>query len=187
MSNINTRSYETGNKPFKHDRGRGKWSTTWDFYAIILSNSLGFRHFILNYFVMNSNPIIFFALYSLGMITFVLPTYFTQMFLGQFSNSGLISAFRIVPLFKVIGYASFTLNILTCSYCMITAALPLFVIFDSLRSELPWTHCNNSYNTENCIKTQSAYVFENGSNYPKHWNSTLSLDEYFRHETSFVY
>ncbi|XP_055375907.1 sodium-dependent proline transporter-like [Condylostylus longicornis] len=170
----NVRSYDLGNQPFKHDVGRGKWDTIWDFYAVALSHCLGFRHLTLFFLISKSNVVGIFLSYLLGLFILVLPLYYMQMFLGQFSSSGLISAFRIAPLFKVIGYVSLFLNIMTCTYLMVSAAFPLSIVFDSIQSELPWTHCNNSYNTHKCsLQVNDTNDIE----------TTFPIDEYFDHIT----
>ncbi|XP_055375964.1 sodium-dependent neutral amino acid transporter SLC6A17-like [Condylostylus longicornis] len=189
----NVTSYDTGNKPFKHDVGRGKWEKSWDFYAVALSNCFGFRHFTLLYITLRSNLIIFTFAYMLGMITFLLPLYYTQMFLGQFSSSGIISAFRISPLFKVIGYISLYLNIMTSCYFVTTAAFPLYIIIESMQSVLPWSHCNNEFNSINCKTIDDVPKRANESSIFLHYNTNHSLpihdyiDYLFGYDTQNIY
>lgn len=85
-----------------------------------------------------------------------IPLLLMQAFMGQFSSTGFISAFRMSPLFKGIfdhrcqyavsktyilgvGYLGLVLNIISAAYSIIFAAVPLFYLINSLQYPLPWS------------------------------------------------
>ena len=63
----------------------------------------------------------------------------------------------ILCLFAGVGYASVIVDWLIALYYNVVVAQCLFYFFASMNSELPWSSCNNTWNTENCA-----------------WNSKLS-------------
>ncbi|XP_055375963.1 sodium-dependent nutrient amino acid transporter 1-like isoform X2 [Condylostylus longicornis] len=181
----NVTSYDIGNKPYKHDPGRGKWEKTWDFYAIALSHCCGFRHYLIFFALEPASAVIMSIAYMMGMLVFTLPVYFTQMFMGQFSSTGLISVFRIAPLFKSIGYISLFLNVMTCSYFMVATAFPLYIVFESMQTHLPWAHCGNHFNSEECeaIEPGSLNASMNFSDFYYEYsnNRTFPINEYLKY------
>ncbi|XP_055375960.1 sodium-dependent proline transporter-like [Condylostylus longicornis] len=177
----NVTSYDTGNKPYKHDFARGKWATRWDFYAVALSHCFGFRHFLMHMVFYRAGVVPIIISHILGMVFFMLPLYFTQMFMGQFSSTGIISVFRIAPLFKGVGYISLFLNLLSCSYFMVIAAFPLYIVFASMQSNLPWSHCSNHFNSELCVVIKPESVNTSWSStdfYNEYYNKTLPTHEF---------
>ncbi|XP_051859289.1 sodium-dependent serotonin transporter-like [Drosophila albomicans] len=95
-----------------------------------------------------------------------------QTFLGQFSTSGAISAFRVSPIFKGIGYSILLLNLGTLTYYSVNAAVPLIYAVNTLHDVLPWMSCNNTWNSPNC-STHNSYDVDEDDQKP---HSTV---EYF--------
>ncbi|EDX04117.1 GD22477 [Drosophila simulans] len=60
-------------------------------------------------------------------------------YMGQFSSSGFISAFRLSPVCKGMGYVSLILTITLLIYYAIFAAVPLLFMLNSFRPTLPWS------------------------------------------------
>lgn len=46
-----------------------------------------------------------------------------------------------------LGYASQVIILHGCVYYIVILAWALFYLFYSLQTELPWSHCNNTWNT----------------------------------------
>lgn len=71
-------------------------------------------------------------------------------------SQGGISAWRMVPLFQGIGFASATIVfLLNCEYNIILS-WALYYLFASFNSVLPWSHGANEWNSENCIQAFKA-------------------------------
>ncbi|XP_055839365.1 sodium-dependent serotonin transporter-like [Episyrphus balteatus] len=153
-------SYDIGAKPFRHDPERGKWSSRLDFYFACLCQSFGWE-------ALCEIPVyIFFTGGGFSIISFLLsvlfvgiPIFFIQSYLGQFSSTGLISAFRVVPLFKGIGYLIVIFNVISLTYYSVFAAVPLYYFIESIQPILPWMSCNQSWNSPNC-STRNNFDFE---------------------------
>ncbi|XP_073825458.1 sodium- and chloride-dependent neutral and basic amino acid transporter B(0+)-like [Musca autumnalis] len=133
-------SYETGRQPFLPDPKRGNWLNPQDFiYAGI---SLVFRIDIISMSLLSTFDVgilIFIPIYLLGMAIYTVPLMVLQSYMGQFSSSGFISAFRLSPIFKGIGFVSLLTNILILAYHSLFAMVPLLYMFASLNPTLPWS------------------------------------------------
>ncbi|XP_053562117.1 sodium-dependent serotonin transporter [Bombina bombina] len=80
-----------------------------------------------------------------------IPLFYMELALGQYHKNGCISIWRkICPLFKGIGYAICMIALYVASYYNTIMAWALYYLIFSFRAELPWTSCQNSWNTENC-------------------------------------
>uniref|UniRef100_W8ARF3 Sodium-and chloride-dependent glycine transporter 1 n=5 Tax=Ceratitis capitata TaxID=7213 RepID=W8ARF3_CERCA len=152
-----TSTYETLQRPFKHDRRRGQWSATADFYFACTSHAFGSIIFSeVPVYAMIFGGVFFLPMYLIAIILYAIPIFIIQTFLGQFSTSGLISAFRVAPLFKGIGYSILLLNLISLAYYGIVAAVPLIYAANSVHTVIPWMSCDNAWNTPNC-STHSTY------------------------------
>lgn len=98
-----------------------------------------------------------------------MPMFFIELALGQMLTIGGLGVFRIAPIFKGdrllnfvqdyhmkiifpgIGYASAVMSCWVNIYYIIILAWVLFYLIMSLTSKLPWSDCNNKWNTDTCI------------------------------------
>ncbi|XP_054082330.1 sodium- and chloride-dependent neutral and basic amino acid transporter B(0+)-like [Zeugodacus cucurbitae] len=149
-------SYDSGRLPYKPDLARGHWTKSSDF--IFTGISLAFRLdvFSIAWMAFTYAGCASVIPFVISLFLFVVPLFVMQSFMGQFSSSGFISAFRIAPLFKGIGYISLAVNLGALTYYSVFAAVPLVYLFHSLRPTLPWS-CEGlkswSYNfTENDMR-----------------------------------
>ncbi|XP_075052981.1 sodium-dependent serotonin transporter [Mixophyes fleayi] len=102
-----------------------------------------------------------------------IPLFYMELALGQYHRNGCISIWRkICPLFKGIGYAICIIALYVASYYNTIMAWALYYLISSFRAELPWTSCNNEWNTDNCTN-----YFHNSS--VKWINSSISPAEEF--------
>ncbi|KAK7098485.1 sodium- and chloride-dependent glycine transporter 1-like [Littorina saxatilis] len=86
------------------------------------------------------------------MLVFVgLPLFFMELAFGQFASLGPITIWRVNPLLKGLGYAMVLVSWFISLYYNVVISYVLFYLYSSLRSTLPWTTCDNSWNTEHCI------------------------------------
>ncbi|EDW65049.2 LOW QUALITY PROTEIN: uncharacterized protein Dvir_GJ19616 [Drosophila virilis] len=148
----NTSSYDTMERPFRPDNLRGRWSKSADFY--FASSSYAFSTMAFSdasvWALMFGGWKYYLSGYLLAVCFYSLPIFLIQTFLGQFSTSGAISAFRVSPIFKGIGYSILLLNLGTLTYYSINAAVPFIYAVNSVREVMPWMSCNNTWNTPEC-------------------------------------
>ncbi|ALC38961.1 CG13796 [Drosophila busckii] len=157
MAIRNTSSYDTMDRPFRPDSLRGRWAKSADFY--FASSSYAFNSMVFSdvavWGLLYGGWTFYLSTYLLAVLFYSLPIFLIQTFLGQFSSSGGISAFRVSPIFKGLGYAILLLNLGTLSYYSINAAVPLIYTAHSLTQTLPWMSCNNTWNTPDCSEHSS--------------------------------
>nr|CDS26504.1 sodium and chloride dependent glycine [Hymenolepis microstoma] len=75
-----------------------------------------------------------------------LPLFFLEFAFGQFASLGPISIWNVSPLFKGIGYAMVAVSWIMSLYYNVIVAQALLYLFYSFTRELPWSHCNNTWN-----------------------------------------
>ncbi|XP_064649571.1 sodium-dependent serotonin transporter-like isoform X2 [Lineus longissimus] len=81
-----------------------------------------------------------------------LPLFYMELALGQFQRCGCISVWkRICPMFKGIGFGICFIATYVAFYYNTIIAWAVYYMFASMRSEVPWTNCNNSWNTDDCV------------------------------------
>uniref|UniRef100_A0A8C6LJ62 Transporter n=1 Tax=Nothobranchius furzeri TaxID=105023 RepID=A0A8C6LJ62_NOTFU len=88
------------------------------------------------------------------LIVFVggIPIFFLEIALGQFMKAGSINVWNIAPLFKGLGYASMVIVFFCNTYYIMVLAWGFYYLIKSFSSTLPWSTCENEWNTPNCIE-----------------------------------
>ncbi|KAJ8371304.1 hypothetical protein SKAU_G00113320 [Synaphobranchus kaupii] len=88
------------------------------------------------------------------LIVFVggIPIFFLEIALGQFMKAGSINVWNIAPLFKGLGYSSMVIVFFCNTYYIMVLAWGFYYFIKSFNATLPWSTCNNSWNTESCIE-----------------------------------
>uniref|UniRef100_A0A671QQ08 Transporter n=1 Tax=Sinocyclocheilus anshuiensis TaxID=1608454 RepID=A0A671QQ08_9TELE len=81
-----------------------------------------------------------------------IPIFFLEIALGQFMKAGSINVWNIAPLFKGLGYASMVIVFFCNTYYIMVLAWGFYYLIKSFNSTLPWSTCDNPWNTENCIE-----------------------------------
>ena len=71
-----------------------------------------------------------------------------------------------------IGYASVVIVQWLNIYYVVVLAWALYYIFASFTSVLPWSHCNNPWNTDQCVDLNGNGRAENGLSSNSSYNAT---------------
>ncbi|XP_034472531.1 sodium-dependent dopamine transporter-like [Drosophila innubila] len=158
-------SYETGQKPFTSDLQRGKWEKPTDFIFACCGLALKLDIFVISYWLFFDMGLFGILPYYFYMAVYMVPLLVIHSFMGQFSSSGFISAFRLSPFFKGMGYVSVFLSIASLLFYSIFSIVPLVFILHSLRPTMPWsceglgnvgnltTMCNMNISESDAIST----------------------------------
>ncbi|CAN0073158.1 sodium-dependent noradrenaline transporter-like isoform X1 [Lampetra fluviatilis] len=93
--------------------------------------------------------------YVLFLVIAGMPLFYMELALGQFNRQGAASVWKICPLFKGVGYTVILIALYVGFYYNVIIAWSLHYLFSSFTGDLPWTHCNNSWNTPNCTEYHS--------------------------------
>ncbi|XP_070572803.1 sodium-dependent serotonin transporter-like [Ptychodera flava] len=81
------------------------------------------------------------------------PLFYMELSLGQYHHSGAISLWsKICPIFKGIGYALCVIDMYTSFFYNTIIAWAVYYLMSSFTSQLPWTTCDNHWNTPNCTE-----------------------------------
>ncbi|XP_051891282.1 sodium-dependent serotonin transporter-like [Pristis pectinata] len=132
--------------------GRETWGKKGDFllsvigYAVDLGNVWRFP-----YICYQNGGGAFLFPYLLMAVFGGIPLFYMELALGQYHRSGAISIWtKICPIFKGIGYAICIIDLYVAFYYNTVMAWALYYLYSSFTSKLPWTNCNNAWNTGNC-------------------------------------
>ena len=90
-------------------------------------------------------PYIFFV------VTCGLPLVFLEIVLGQYTGKSGIMVWNICPILMGCGVAGFFMLFLVVSYYNVIVAWILYYLFSSFNRVLPWSNCDNEWNTQHCF------------------------------------
>ncbi|XP_012678386.2 sodium-dependent serotonin transporter-like [Clupea harengus] len=103
------------------------------------------------------------------------PLFYMELALGQFYRTGCISIWaHICPIFKGIGYAICVIALYTAFYYNTIMAWALHYLLSSFHSTLPWTTCDNPWNTPLCALYSPGETNNTWTN-----TSTSPAEEYY--------
>uniref|UniRef100_A0A3P8VWJ7 Solute carrier family 6 member 13 n=1 Tax=Cynoglossus semilaevis TaxID=244447 RepID=A0A3P8VWJ7_CYNSE len=147
---------------------RGQWSNKVEFILSVAGSIIGLGNMWLvtptSFFRPTSGA--FLIPYLIFLITCGVPVFFLEIALGQFTSEGGITCWRkISPLFEGLGYGTQVIVTLLNFYYIIVLAWGIFYLSFSFSWELPWSSCNNTWNTENCVEFQKRNRSHDGTFY----------------------
>ncbi|XP_018495095.1 sodium- and chloride-dependent glycine transporter 1 [Galendromus occidentalis] len=143
---------------------RPKWASKLEFLLSGLSYAVGLGNiWRFPYLCYNNGGGAFLIPYFTMLVLIGIPLYLFETALGQFAQEGPTSVWRICPLFRGIGWAMFSVSFLVATYYNILMAYSLNFLIYSFQGPLPWSHCNNSWNSPNCITIQSQNLTSNAT------------------------
>uniref|UniRef100_A0A3Q1H7Z3 Transporter n=1 Tax=Anabas testudineus TaxID=64144 RepID=A0A3Q1H7Z3_ANATE len=133
---------------------RGQWASKAEFLLAVAGQIIGLGNvWRFPYLCYRNGGGVFFVPYLLFLVLCGIPLFLLETSLGQYTSLGGVSAWRtICPLFGGLGYASQVIILHGCVYYIIILAWALFYLSYSFQAELPWSHCNNTWNTTSCFK-----------------------------------
>ncbi|XP_034031178.1 sodium- and chloride-dependent GABA transporter 2-like [Thalassophryne amazonica] len=161
---------------------RGQWASKTEFILAVLGQIIGLGNiWRFPYLCYKNGGGVFFVPYLLFLVLCGIPLFLLEISLGQYTGLGGVSAWRnICPLFGGLGYASLVMNLHSCVYYIVILAWAVFYLSYSFQAELPWSHCNNTWNTEACYLFDHHNQTANGSSLPE--NATSPVMEFWERE-----
>ncbi|CAC5404892.1 SLC6A4 [Mytilus coruscus] len=113
--------------------------------------------------------------YFIMLIFLGLPLFYMELALGQYQRCGAISIWnRLCPMFTGLGYGICFVATFVGMYYNTVIAWAVYYLFASFRSEVPWSHCNNTWNTANCVSVVDGYNVSHVTN-----DSMLAATEFY--------
>jgi len=138
---------------------RGQWSGKWDFLMACLSYAVGLGNlWRFPYLVYRNGGGAFLIPYLIMNVLAGVPLFLSEMSIGQFSSSGAVNVWRLCPLAKGMGFAMVMVSGVVAPYYNMIIAWAMVYLFSSFTSTLPWSHCNNPWNTDYCSLKHTAYI-----------------------------
>uniref|UniRef100_A0A0B6ZDJ3 Transporter n=2 Tax=Arion vulgaris TaxID=1028688 RepID=A0A0B6ZDJ3_9EUPU len=151
-SGSSSSSSSIGKMKSNNSDAREGWSGQLDFiltcigYAVGLGNIWRFP-----YLCYKSGGGAFLIPYTLFLLVCGLPLFFLEVSYGQFSSLSPVAIWKVSPLFKGVGVGMIICSGIVCVYYNVIIAWTLYYLFMSFRTVLPWSHCNNDWNTDRCV------------------------------------
>ncbi|XP_034533253.1 sodium- and chloride-dependent GABA transporter 2-like isoform X1 [Notolabrus celidotus] len=163
-------------------QARGQWASKAEFLLAVAGQIIGLGNvWRFPYLCYKNGGGVFFVPYLLFLVLCGIPLFLLETSLGQYTSLGGVSAWRtICPLFGGLGYASQVMILHGCVYYIVILAWALFYLCYSFQAELPWSHCNNTWNTESCFLFDHHNQSANGSSLPE--NATSPVMEFWERE-----
>ncbi|CAK9291420.1 unnamed protein product [Gordionus sp. m RMFG-2023] len=135
---------------------RGQWGNHAEFILSIIGYSIGFGNvWRFPYVCYDNGGGAFLIPYIIMLFLIGKPLYFLELALGQFTRQGPPGAFKLAPITMGIGYAMLLTCLIICVYYNVLMVYTLYYTFASFQRHLPWTHCNNSFNTKSCYDVRT--------------------------------
>jgi len=101
----------------------------------------------------------FLLAYTLILITIGMPILLMELAFGQYANEGPITIWRISPAFEGIGYAMCLVSVTIALYHNFINAWILHYLMASITfGPLPWTNCENQWNSELCFYKPDIFI-----------------------------
>nr|XP_021542770.1 sodium-dependent dopamine transporter [Neomonachus schauinslandi] len=117
--------------------------------------------------------------YLLFMLIAGMPLFYMELALGQFNREGAAGVWKICPILKGVGFTVILISLYVGFFYNVIIAWALHYLFSSFTVELPWVHCNNTWNSPNCSEARTS----NSSSSSDHTFRTTPATEYFEIRT----
>lgn len=158
---------------------RGTWGNQCEFFLSCLGYAVGFGNvWRFPYLAYKNGGAAFLIPYVTMLLCAGLPLFFMELALGQYASLGPNIIFpKLAPLFSGLGWGMIVVSALVAIYYNVILAWTLFYTFASFTSVLPWSHCDNDFNSHLCYTEDKAMECMNQTMY--YYNKTcLPVQEY---------
>jgi SNF family Na+-dependent transporter len=170
------------------ENSRDQWSGRLDFllscigYAVGLGNIWRFP-----YLCYRNGGAVFLIPYLIFMVICAMPLFFLEVSIGQFASLSPLTVWRVSPLFTGIGYGMVIVSGIVCIYYNVVMAWTIYYFFKSLHTVLPWSTCDNEWNTPSCSMHGIVEVnetFNTNATLNGTFNGTLTYTESYPNATN---
>ncbi|XP_074653267.1 sodium-dependent proline transporter-like isoform X2 [Tubulanus polymorphus] len=135
------------------NKDRGNWSGKLDFLLSCLSYAVGLGNlWRFPYLCYSNGGGAFLIPYVIMLALAGVPLFFMELAFGQYASLGVVTIWKISPLFQGIGWGMFLVSFFVGIYYNMIIAWTLFYLFASFSNlpGVPWSTCENHWNTPEC-------------------------------------
>ncbi|KAF3705140.1 Sodium- and chloride-dependent GABA transporter 2 [Channa argus] len=161
---------------------REKWANNMEFMLSMAGEIIGLGNvWRFPYLCFKNGGGVFFIPYFVFLFLCGIPVFFLETALGQYTSQGGVTAWRkICPMFEGVGIASQVIVIYLNIYYIVVLAWAIFYLVNSFRNPLPWSTCDNWWNTELCYKRISRFAYPHLTQANSNWSflNNISLPDY---------
>ncbi|XP_063869665.1 sodium- and chloride-dependent glycine transporter 2-like [Scylla paramamosain] len=134
------------------NKHRGNWASSKDYFLSLAGYAVGLGNMWRFPYLCYRNGGGAFLIPYLIMVSLVgVPLFFLESSVGQFTSSGLLTLYSVAPMFRGVGYAKMLVNLLASGYYGMVVAYPLVFLVYSFATTVPWSSCDNYWNTAHCF------------------------------------
>ncbi|KAL4226538.1 hypothetical protein ACF0H5_014523 [Mactra antiquata] len=168
---------------------RGNWSGRFDFLLSLLGYAVGLGNvWRFPYLCYRNGGGAFLIPFAIMMCIIGVPLFYMEASLGQFTSRGPMTCWDFAPVFKGVGISMVFVSAMTSIYYNMILAWSFYYMFASFTSNLPWSDCNNKWNSEFCSQNLPLTQCTDGESYANGtcyvdgemvgvWNDTLFEEE----------
>ncbi|XP_064193241.1 sodium- and chloride-dependent GABA transporter 2-like [Anguilla rostrata] len=171
-----------GPKKDSPQKARGQWANKAEYLLAVVGHIVGLGNiWRFPYLCYKNGGGVFLVPYLLFLVLSGIPLFLLETSMGQYTSLGGVMAWRsFCPLFGGVGYATQLLVLHGNVYYITVLVWALFYLVNSFQWPLPWSHCNNTWNTENCFVSEGRNLTANGTALPE--NGMSSVMEFWERE-----
>ncbi|XP_052125084.1 sodium- and chloride-dependent GABA transporter 1-like [Frankliniella occidentalis] len=162
---------------------RPGWGHKLDFLFSCISVSVGLGNvWRFPYLCYKNGGGAFLVTYGIAMVFCGVPIFFQEVAIGQYLGSGGMTLVgQLCPILQGVGYATMTLVFfLDIYYCIIIAWTLYYLITTFIAlPELPWSSCDNEWNTPRCYDHRANGTLHAALNGTDHGNRSSPVEEYW--------
>ncbi|XP_038144351.1 sodium- and chloride-dependent GABA transporter 2-like [Cyprinodon tularosa] len=157
---------------------RGKWANNMEFILSMAGEIIGLGNvWRFPYLCYKNGGGVFLIPYCVFLFCCGIPVFFLETALGQYTSEGGVTAWRkICPMFEGVGIASQVIVIYLNIYYIVVLAWAIFYLINAFKSPLPWSTCENWWNTDSCFSRAGYFanpdLFNRGSNWSFLYNNS---------------
>ncbi|XP_046344922.2 sodium- and chloride-dependent glycine transporter 1-like isoform X1 [Haliotis rufescens] len=145
----------TKSKSSDENTERGNWSNKMDFVLSCLSYAVGLGNvWRFPYLCYRNGGGAFLIPFIVMLFITGIPLVFLELSFGQYASEGVVSIWKVSPIFQGVGWAMFIVSVLIAMYYNMIIAWTLYYLFASFAAELPWSYCGD-WSSPLCFESRS--------------------------------